>query len=301
MNKELLKDWFHYHLSARRGILVLCLLLLLSVACKIYLPKWIKPEITALSAQSYEVKQWLSIQTNKVDSIHSYSNETQEKSVPIELFLFDPNTIDDLTWEKLGLSEGQIKSIRKFIAAGGKFKIKSDLAKMYVVSAELYAQWEPFIQLPSELIREEYTKISDTSVELKKTFSTLNINTADSTELLNLPGIGPYYAGAIVKYRNRLGGFLKAEQLLEIWKMKPETIELIREKIFIDQSDVKFIYINTVGAEELALHPYLNGTKARALISYRDKHGPFLRTEDIKNCVVLDETTFNKIVEYIKL
>ena len=172
---------------------------------------------------------------------------------------------------------------------------------MYVVSKDLYALWEPFIQLPTELIRQEYPVFTDAADEIEKTFSSVSLNTADSVELLNLPGIGPYYAGAIVKYRNRLGGFLYIEQLLEIWKMKPETIELIREKISIDQSDVKFIYINAVGAEELALHPYLTGTKARALISYRDKHGPFLKPEDIKNCVVIDETTFNKIIDYIKL
>jgi competence protein ComEA len=301
MNKELLKDWFHYHLSARRGIFVLCLLLLFSVACRIFLPKWIKPEFSPFPAESIKLRELLAYKNQAIDSIDFQYAYTSEQPIGNELFPFDPNTLDDESWNKLGLSDGQIKSIRKYLNANGKFRVKSDLAKMYVVSGELFARWEPYIQLPTELTQNNLNTIEGTEIVSEKTFQAINLNRADSMDLLDLPGIGPYYAGAIVKYRKRLGGFLHIDQLLEIWKMKPETIELIRSRIQIDPNDVTFIFINSIGAEALSLHPYLNSTKARALISYRDKHGPFVVKEDIRNCVLIDETTFEKIAPYLKL
>jgi competence protein ComEA len=299
MNKELLKDWFHYHLSARRGIWILCLLLLFSVACKIFLPRWIHPKYEPLSAKTIEIKEILSLKVSDSDSSHIFYSEPREENMT-ELFPFDPNSLDDVGWKNLGLSEGQVKSIRKYLNSGGKFKIKTDLSKMYVVSKEMYTNWEPFILLPSELTPNKIDYSSSNKSESKKEFHVLNLNRADSAELLNLPGIGPYYAGAIVKYRNRLGGFLRIEQLLDVWKMKPETVDLIRDKVHLDPNDVSYIQINTVNADQLSLHPYFNPSKAKALISYREKHGPFQQTQDILKCLVIDELTFQKILPYIK-
>ena len=50
----------------------------------------------------------------------------------------------------------------------------------------------------------------------------IEINGADTTLLMKIPGIGSYYASRIVRYRERLGGFASAQQLEEIdgfWQM----------------------------------------------------------------------------------
>lgn len=44
----------------------------------------------------------------------------------------------------------------------------------------------------------------------------VNVNKADQESLESLPGIGPAYAGRIIKYRNKHGGFESMEELKKI-------------------------------------------------------------------------------------
>ena len=66
----------------------------------------------------------------------------------LELFQFDPNTICPDSLCLLGFSQKQAASIVKYRSKGGKFRKKSDFAKMYVVSEEKYRELEPYIVLP---------------------------------------------------------------------------------------------------------------------------------------------------------
>ncbi len=46
--------------------------------------------------------------------------------------------------------------------------------------------------------------------------ATVNLNTANSTQLATLPGIGPKAAQRIVEYRQKNGGFKKIEELMNV-------------------------------------------------------------------------------------
>ena len=44
----------------------------------------------------------------------------------------------------------------------------------------------------------------------------IELNQADSLELLSIKVVGPFYAKQILKYRNELGGFISYKQFAEI-------------------------------------------------------------------------------------
>ena len=56
----------------------------------------------------------------------------------------------------------------------------------------------------------------------------INVNTASSSELQALPGIGPKKAGAIVAYREANGPFKRVDDLVEVKGIGPKTLAKLR-------------------------------------------------------------------------
>ena len=141
-----------------------------------------------------------------------------------ELFPFDPNTADSTQFLRLGLRPWQVRNIYKYRAAGGRYRKPTDFARLYGLTLKQYKRLEPYIRIEKEVmaadvygnIREEYPRHHyDYPVKLRKG-EHININTADTAQLMTVPGIGLYYARQIVRKRARLGGFASPKQLLEI-------------------------------------------------------------------------------------
>jgi hypothetical protein len=98
----------------------------------------------------------------------------------------------------------------------------------------------------------------------------VDINRADSVQLLPLPGIGPVFAGRIIRYRDLLGGYISVSQLSEVYGLPQETIETISGRLVIDTSAVKKLELNRATFRELLRHPYLEYEDVKSLFSYRD-------------------------------
>jgi DNA uptake protein ComE-like DNA-binding protein len=126
----------------------------------------------------------------------------------------------------------------------------------------------------------------------------IDINRADSTQLLPLPGIGPVFAGRIIKYRNLLGGFVSIDQLGEVYGMPAETIMRIRNQVYIDSSVIQKIRIDSASFGELLRHPYLEYNEVKALVDYRDFKGDISSLNELRENQVLPDSTLNKIDGY---
>lgn len=61
----------------------------------------------------------------------------------------------------------------------------------------------------------------------------ININTASQQELEKLPRIGPATAKNIIEYREANGAFKSLDELLEVKRVGPKTLELIKPFITI--------------------------------------------------------------------
>ena len=161
-------------------------------------------------------------------------------------FPFDPNTITLEELIRLGLSERQAEVILNYRNKGGAFRRKEDFARMYVVSDTLYQRLEPFIEIPK-----------------------LELNTADSADLVTLRGIGPYYARRIIEYRERLGGFFDPQQLMEIDGIDRERYDGFAFSVQADSSHVTRLNFWSLTKEELEAHPYVGTYAAKGILRYR--------------------------------
>ncbi len=110
----------------------------------------------------------------------------------------------------------------------------------------------------------------------QKTYS-IDMNRADSVEWENLPGIGGKTARRILRYRERLGGFISKFQLLEIKYFDSSLLLSKQIEFVVDTSMLRKIDINSCDIIELYKHPYIGKELAKRLWEYRKSHFPLTR------------------------
>lgn len=209
-------------------------------------------------------------------------------------FDFDPNELSREQWLEMGLNEGQVRSILKFRSKGGQFRSKEDFKKMYVISDEEYSVLEPFILLP-----DKHVKYDRTQPEIEKEVVNIEINTADTAALQKVKGIGPVFATRIVRYRQKLGGFINIEQILEVNGIDSSNFSSISSQLYVNPYAIRKVRVNEADLNELSTHPYISYNIALSLINYRKQHGRFEVLSDIKNSLLVNDEVYEIISPYL--
>ena len=189
--------------------------------------------------------------TERHNAPHSAAVKEVRSKLPrqVESFRFNPNTVSVEDLQRLGFSEKQAQSIENYRLKGGRFRRPADFAKSYVVADSVFARLEPYIDIPR-----------------------IDINKADSVALLDLPGIGPYFAGKIVQYRMRLGGYSSPEQLMEIYHFDAEKYAGLAD--LITCSEAPGFALWTLPEADLAQHPHISRSEAHGIVLFRTHHAP---------------------------
>jgi len=129
----------------------------------------------------------------------------------------------------------------------------------------------------------------------------IDINRADSAELLPLPGIGPVFAGRLIKYRNLLGGYASVDQLKEVYGISTETFERIADRIVIDTASISKLDLNSATFRELLRHPYLEYEDVKALVNFRDFVGDIQTVQQLQENYILPDSVLQKVQPYLYL
>ena len=209
----------------------------------------------------------------------TWPSDAKKPGRTYESFAFDPNTVSVADLQRLGLSERQAESIENYRSKGGRFRSKEDFRKMYVVSDTLFARLEAYIDIPK-----------------------LELNMADSAALVALRGIGPYYARKILDYRERLGGFVDAAQLLEIEGIDADRLAGFSEDVTVDAKKIRKIDLWHASDTVLARHPYIGAKGARSVLRYRQLYDSARWTlPDLAKERALPPENIEKLKKYIEI
>lgn len=294
------KQYFEISRREFRGMMVFVIILFL-----IYLIPYIHEKLTFQPLKvKIETLQPKIVEIEKFKQDKAYADETDDHIInqkPI-LFSFNPNNLPMEDWMKMGLSEKQAKSIKNYEAKGGKFKSKADVKKMYAISDQMYQNIEDYIQIPSEGNSAlSFVKSEGLKTESKPIYKpiSVDINSSDSLELLNIKGIGPSFASRILKYRNRLGGFHDKSQLREIWGIDSSKYADLENQITVSNIALKKINLNNCVFEDLKPFPYLTYKQMNAIIAYRKQHGNYKSAEDLNKIAILNSQIIQKITPYL--
>lgn len=128
----------------------------------------------------------------------------------------------------------------------------------------------------------------------------LDLNTADSASLERLPGIGEKLSARIVKYRERLGGFISVDQLKEVYGLADSNFLKLRSRLKIENGYAPIkIQINKATYQEFRRHPYIGHLFAKSVLAYINMHGSINGIEELLKIGSLLESEVMKAAPYI--
>jgi len=135
-------------------------------------------------------------------------------------------------------------------------------------------------------------------IKHEKKDTVLDLNKADTTELMLIRGIGRYKAQRIVRYREQLGGFYSPEQLCDE-ALRDLRLDSVVRCFIASPEDIRKIAVNHCGTETLSKHPYLRFNQAKAIYQLRRKYIRIERIEDLEILPELDKNDINRIKFYL--
>ena len=122
------------------------------------------------------------------------------------------------------------------------------------------------------------------------------LNTADTTALMTIPGIGPYYARRIMQYGERLGGYVSVDQIDEVGDIP----EAAKNYLTIESPAPKRLNVNQLSLNELRRHPYINFYQAKAITDYRRLHGPLKSLQDLRLSKDFPPEVIERLLPYVE-
>ncbi|QNL52155.1 helix-hairpin-helix domain-containing protein [Olivibacter sp. SDN3] len=303
-----MQKYFEFSRKESRGITVLLLFIVLV---------WITPifygYVFVADDINYSDMVKPLISSQQMDQFEKPQDEEVSGNVA-HLFHFNPNQLPVTEWEKLGLSEQQINNIKNYESKGGTFRTKEDFKKLYTITETDYENLEKYIALPSRSdMKKPVTRNNENVLNEKKEkkvrynahptayVKTIELNAADSTDLLQLRGIGKVFASRIIKYRALLGGYSHPDQLLEVYGMDSLRYKEIKQYLWVDKAKIRSININEAEYETLIKHPYIKPKDANVIVQYRRQHGTFNALEELLSIDLFNDEYLLKIAPYLTL
>jgi len=305
--RKWLSNYFDITKGEFNGLMILVTLIFL-VSCLPAIYNWLWPVPFDPRMEQQAEAHFRALMKNQAQSVAYPERKPYARAStptnPIRLHRFDPNTTSLSGWQDLGFSPKQAQSILNYRQKGGKFRKPEDLQKMYVVSPAAYLKLRPYIDIlavsgPAAAADLPRAATGKPVVKISLPMPLVDINRADTATLETIRGIGPTFAKRIIQYRERIGGFHKKEQLMEVFGLDLVKFEEIKDQVLVDVSAIKRLNMNTVRIEDFKNNPYIRYKQANAIIQYREQHGNYSNFDDLKKVVILTPELLDQLSPYI--
>lgn len=294
------KNNLYYRKTDRKAILLLLVVAITAITL-IYLSGSDRYTGVGGSADSAATKAADSIQKrrfHRAGQPYYYAGERHA-----ELFPFDPNTADSTTLLRLGMRPWVVRNIYRYRAKGGIFTRPSDFARIYGLTTGEYRRLKPYIRIspdyqPATSLPEATLQDRDSlkhPVKLTKDEYVV-LNTADTTQLKRVPGIGSFFAYSIVAYGARLGGYVDVNQLDEIDDFPQES----KSYFIISNPQTVKLNVNKLSIRQLSRHPYITFHQAKAIADYRRLKGPLRSLQDLRLHRDFNDEAIKRLEPYVE-
>lgn len=283
-----LKSHFKFNKQERSGIFFLLLLIiLLQVGYFLWKSLSANEQVDGLQVDS-EVQA-------QIDAL-------KEKAIQkdsVKVFPFNPNFITDYKGYALGMSVDEIDRLHDFRKTNKYVNSPEEFQQVTQVSDSLLKTISPYFKFPEWTQKSKQLAVSskqfyidgksspppeglgeDFSRKAGKYIS--DLNSANAEDLKSINGIGEKLSARIIKFRDRLGGFLVDEQLSHVYGLEPKVVERTLQKFrIVEKPEIIKININTVSENELTKLVYINYNLAIKIVDYRNTNGGIVTFDEL--------------------
>lgn len=297
------KDFLYFMKSDRRAIVALGCIAVFAIGVLMLVDAWKGKE-----------------KETKAEEKVTVNVEQKEERGEVVLRTFDPNIVDSLTLIGFGLKPWKVRNFLHYREAGKVFRSAEEMGDTYGWTAEDVERVASYVRVVEKYEKsgrseknEKYGKDENHWKDGKRwderkdekperpsskfqMLTKVDVNTADTALLRRIPGVGAKISEAIVKYRERLGGFHSVEQLREIKIVSPELLEWMEVS---SSSDIQKININKASFQALNSHPYISYEQTKALLQYVRLYGKVKDEKALVETGIFTKEEVEKLKPYI--
>lgn len=299
-----LKNYFEFTAKERSGVYILMMLVMLLPILPFVYP-FVSAKTVFDETRLNRSLKVLAIQKQSFNKITASKPGQNQQSggqkMQATVFYFDPNTLNTEGWLRLGIKEKTALTIQKYVSKGGRFKKAGDLEKIWGMNQADLERLIPYVSIPGEPKPSYNSPLSGNKYAEKRVLQKVDINLADTSIFIALPGIGPGFARRIVNFRTKLGGFYAVEQVAETYGLPDSTFQKVKPYLIVKPGDVIKININAATLDELKTHPYIRYNLANVIVNFRSQHGNYQTVEDIKKIMILTDEAYEKLAPYLSV
>lgn len=297
-----MQSHFKFNKQERSGIFFLLLIIvLLQVGYLIFRSSSSYKSVSSFSSDTKEQA--------KIDAI----KETAIVEDTVKIYPFNPNFISDYKGYTLGMSIAEIDRLHAFRSKNEYVNSAEDFLKVTQIPDSLLKVISPFFRFPEWTKRDRQPavngvqfstgrNISSHSETLVEKFKIKDINSVTSEELQIVNGVGEVLSKRIVKFRNRLGGFIIDDQLIDVYGLEPFVAKrVLRKYKVLKKPTIERININTASVDAISSLVYIRYDVARSIVSYREENGPLTSLNELEYIEGFPTEKFNRIALYLSL
>lgn len=240
MQRNSWKDYFVFTKRDRNAAFIFLSVITLLIVFPYLLPAK-KLEIhvdAALQKELDSLKENTQQQNNLSFNNSSLVDTAIHDTTKTALFFFDPNTLPEESFVKLGLSQKTIHTIINYRNKGGYFKKPEDIRKIYGLSKTDADRLIPYVRIASSNTNTKDEIKNDQAVANTQThqYKKININTATVENWKAFPGIGDAIANRIIKFRTSIGGFKSVDQVAKTYGLSDSVFQQIKPYLYLKDS-----------------------------------------------------------------
>jgi len=325
-----LRRYFGFSRAETRGFV----LLLLGALAVAVLPPLLRPTDPAYlpAADQRQLDAWSQDLAARLDSSRAASDRAFAARYParpraegrryatvpqVTLSPFDPSALTAEGWEARGVPHFVAGRIVNYGQKAGGFRAKSQVQRIYGLPDSVYQRLAPFMQLPEvppgrgaagyaaggRFGAGEGGRAFGSAARKPAHVQPFDLNLADTTQLMQVKGIGRGRAKGLVKYRAALGGYVSEAQLSDFFMLRdaPDLVDSLRKYTFVAAGYApRPVLVNSATFDELWPQPLVGKPLARLIVAYRKQHGAFKTPDDLRQIKILKEEDFVKLRPYVR-